>query len=350
MEKIISPLDNIIDIVNSIQKSNCNTRKGSTHDQSLGQILDSVNSAKNNLLYYLSELTSTREHNKIDNSIKPNSVSSYSSIVNNKTALKNNIIIPIDVNKKPDKSQIEKCESKIYTILKEQKSSATILKTTATDKGNYVINFKNGDNIDELKTTLSTEFGNNVKVIKPILPKIKIVGIPNHFNTDNKEEVIKSIIESNIDLANEYTKNNDCLQYLFSYKAGDNKSIVLKCSAVIRNILHESNDFIKINHKLCKLYNRYHILQCTKCCKLGHSSKNCKSDTIYCTFCAGNHSFQNCKVKDDVSKHRCHNCINKSHQQSSDSMLHNAFSKECPIKNASLNRLIARTDTGNSCL
>ena len=132
MEKNISPLDNIIDIVNSIQKSNCNTRKGSTHDQSLGQIIDSVNSAKNNLLYYLSELTSTREHNKIDNSIKPNSVSSYSSIVNNKTALKNNIIIPIDVNKKLDKSQIEKCESKIYKILKEQKSSATILKTTAT--------------------------------------------------------------------------------------------------------------------------------------------------------------------------------------------------------------------------
>ena len=55
MEKIITPLDNIIDLVNELKNSNNHTRRGSTQDNTYDKLLTNVNSAKNNIIFNFSE-------------------------------------------------------------------------------------------------------------------------------------------------------------------------------------------------------------------------------------------------------------------------------------------------------
>lgn len=345
MTNIISPLDNILQTVNELIKTSHTARRGSSLSDAFQSIIDDVNVAKNNIISHFIEGGNNNNKNntqKLDET--------YAAAVHNKRMLKNNIIIPVDT-KLPDKSKIESFDNKLYKLLSHENSSATVLKTSATDNGNYVINFKSNDCIDNIKDKLSSEFGNNIKIIKPIQPKIKIVGVPNQFNTScAKEEIVNSIIDSNDILRDEFLNNKDCLQFLFSYNTGTSKSIVLKCSANARNMLRNNNDTLKINHKLCKLYDRYHLLQCSKCCKLGHTSKTCKSEELHCTFCAGNHAYSTCPVKDQDNKHQCYNCMNNTTATPTEVKNHNSFSHKCPIRTAALNKLIARTDTGTSCL
>ena len=55
-------------------------------------------------------------------------------------------------------------------------------------------------------------------------------------------------------------------------------------------------------------------LQCSKCCKLGHSSKYCSSSELGCPRCLGNHSLSIESIYIEVPK--CTNCDGS--QQSTD--------------------------------
>ena len=233
MSTIISPLDNILNTVNDLIKSNQSGRRGSSLQDAFDSIIQNVNDAKNNIIKHFVEKNSKLTYEKSD--------INYATAVKNKRNLKNNIIIPI-ANNIPDKSTAEKFESRIFNILEDKKSTATVLKTSTTDKCNLVINFKHNDNIDEIKNLFSNEFGNKVKVVKPFLPKIKIVSVPATFDTNNKDNIIKSITECNETLKNEFLLNKDCMEFLFSYNVNGNKTLIIKCSPKVRNLLKNSGD------------------------------------------------------------------------------------------------------------
>jgi len=159
--------------------------------------------------------------------------------------------------------------------------------------------------------------------------------VPHSFDTLNKMEVIKNIVNANEKLKNIYANNTDSIHFLFSYDVNNGKTIVLKCSPQIRETLKEMNDKIKIGFKICPIYDKHHVFQCSNCCQFGHSAKFCKNNETFCTFCSEKHNFKDCPNKNNADSFKCINCLqsdNKVFNESADS--HNAFSSQCPVKSS----------------
>jgi len=336
MARIITPLDNIINIVNDLIKNSHANRRGSSLDSAFDRIISNVNDAKNCIIEHFIDKTPssniTKEREK-----------TYVDVVQSTTKLKNNLIIPMD-DKKPDKETITQFEADVYNIIKEQNIPSTILKTSATDNGNLVVNFQKNDDIVEIKDKLTAKYGKIIKMVKPFQPKIKIVSVPSQFELKEPKEIIETLVASNDVLKEEYNNNKECIQFLFQYKVGNRKTLVLKCSPKLRQLLKSTGDCLKVYFKLCKVYDRHHVFQCSKCCQFGHSRKNCKSEITACTFCGDAHDYQSCPIKNEKNRHKCYNCFKSDNSENANS--HGAFDANCPIKNALLVKMISRTDNG----
>jgi len=341
MSILTDPLDKILHVVNDLIQTSHTGRRGSSLDSAFDTIIENVNIAKNNIIAHLLDKKPIQTVNAHDKQHIHSNLS-FSNVLQ-KGPVKNNIIIPLG-EPNPSKEMVANVENKIYNLLEKSNSSATIVKTSTTDKGNFVVNFRGEDNIDAIKSDFTEKFGDKIKIVKAIQPKIQIVSIPTQFNTSNKEEILKNISESNEVIKQELSHDKDCLQYLFSYKAKYYKTVVLKCSPKLRTLLRKSGDAIKLCHKLCKIYDRHHVLQCSNCSKYGHSAQNCKEETSICTFCSEDHHFKKCENKDNKSLHKCYNCANSS-DYNSQANTHNAFSDTCPIKVIHKNKVISRTNT-----
>jgi len=331
MTDIINPLDDIIEIINDLASANHTNRRGSNLESAYSKILSKVNLAKNNIIKHLLDKNS----HKVENV-------SYAQIV--KPTPANNIIIPVS-DKKPDSEAISNVEERVNNILKS--SDAYVIKSTATHNGNIVLKVKNHDKIEDLNKNLVSEFGENIKIQKPLDPKIKLTSLPSYFDTSNKETIVARIVEKNSYLKEQHEKNNECMQYLFTYNTNGHKTIVLKCSPDMRCAIKNHNDNLNIDCFKCKVYDHFHILQCSKCCKFGHTFKNCKAEKTICTFCSKDHSFKNCSLKNKNDTFSCYNCLSSSDttiKQNAHS--HQAFSKNCPFAKNEKAKVIAKTNFG----
>ena len=112
--------------------------------------------------------------------------------------------------------------------------------------------------------------------------------------------------------------------------------LVFKVSPEIRKCLRDRTDEILTPYSVCKVYDRYHVIQCYKCLEFNHLSKNCKSRVDSCMKCAGNHKMAECTS----SAPCCKNC--KSDENSS----HMANSRECPKYAEEVSKVRNRTDHG----
>ena len=148
MEQIISPLDNIINVVHDLQKTGNNTRRGSTQEDKLENILGNINTAKNNIIMYFSDIINNRPPQP--SPLPPKAeIKSYANVVQpQRTA--NKLIIPVS-KITPNTDEIAKTEQRLVDIIKKSNIPATVIKTSATDRGNIVFNFHKDDNIDSLK-------------------------------------------------------------------------------------------------------------------------------------------------------------------------------------------------------
>jgi len=339
MENIITPLDNINDLVKELQKHNNSTRRGSSHDNILENILANVNSAKNNILFFLSDCQKSappviQPAAKISEETK--------SFKQNKTQ---KLIIPL-TDHLPNKEQITKAESKIVDIIKQSNIQPTIINTAATENGNIIVKFEKDDNLDSIKEPLKTEFG-SIKMKKPLMPKIKVISVPSYFDTSDKNNIVSYVSEQNPFIKPLLNDENNSFEFLFDYDVNNHKTLIFKCSPNIRSALHKNNDKIKIGFSLCKIYDHIHVARCSKCCRFGHSFKNCKSETFSCMYCAQSHNSKDCPHKNSSENHACTNCSsnkNNNHKQSAST--HKTFSYDCPIYKLERNRIISRTDFG----
>ena len=115
--------------------------------------------------------------------------------------------------------------------------------------------------------------------------------------------------------------------------------------------LKDQGDIIKIGYNECKLYDRFHVTQCSKCWAFGHVAQNCRTDFVTCTFCSENHSYKDCKHKSNITLHKCTNCLKSSNNDIKNSaQTHNSYASSCPIKQQQLQKLISRTDSGQKSL
>lgn len=329
---IIEPLDNVFASVLDMKQASHSSRR-SISEATYDDILRNINKAKNSIITLL--------YNKCFNTpvVKP---PSFSDALKNPSP-KNNLLIQLD-DKKPTADAAAEAEKKIIDILKKTKTPATIINTSSTDKGNLVIKFKPKDNIQSIKTPLIETFGNKVKIHTSLVPKIKIVGVPSHFPTSNKDDVVASILSSNTFLA-ELNPGN--IEYLFSYESKSGKTLILKCPPEVRKVIKNNNDMINIEYHQCRVFDRLHLSECTRCCGIGHTKQNCRSNVVHCTLCAENHSFTDCPVKNNEEKHVCYNCkISNDASIKNKGNNHRCFLDKCPIIVEAKKRLLQNTNWG----
>ena len=306
-----------------------------------------MNEAKNEIILHLLNESHSNKGNNSSVNNSPPTTKSYASITQNNTPA-NKTIIPVSTNK-PNETVINNTEKRLTNILKNNKVSATILKTTCTDKGNVVMHLNNNEEVLRIKEKLTSEFGNKIKINNAYLPKIKIVSVPSYYDTSDLDLIKKDIIDGNEFLKTAMISSSEIFNCIFAFSGKAGKSLVFKCSPNIRKIIHDNNNVLKVQYKQCKIYDRIHVSICTKCCKPGHSSKVCKSEIDNCTYCAESHNFQNCPFKSDKSKHKCFNCYtSKSEDYKKLSSSHNCFTPLCPMIEINKIRIIQNTDFGIS--
>lgn len=131
-------------------------------------------------------------------------------------------------------------------------------------------------------------------------------------------------------------------ELILFYNTKSSKTLIFKCSPFIRKHIKDLDDKITIEYHQCKVFDNLHVTQCSKCCKFGHSKTSCKASSDTCTICVECHTYVNCPVKNDKTKHKCVNCINQNYPDTS----HSAFSTLCPIMKSEKIKLISKTDFG----
>lgn len=349
MSKILSPLDQILQLTLDLINASHSAKRNSLQDNTLQTIISNVNETKNHIINLLFNVNKSVKNFVNDSQTTPtfplNTQATYANVTKSSEPT-NNIIIPLG-NTKPENNTVIDTERKIVNILKKTNSNATVISTNATDKGNIVIKFKRNDDLNALKSEVTQEFGNKIKLISHVLPKIKIVGVPSFFDTTNKDDALNSIVNANKPLQQLLKNKEETFEFLFAFKSKVGQSLVIKCSPNVRALIKSHNDSLIVEHKQCRVFDRFFISHCGKCALYGHTRRNCTSSSINCTYCAKSHDSLVCPEKDNISAHACFNCQTSNNENFRNNALsHNSFSDDCPVFLHLKNKLISRTDFG----
>ena len=66
-----------------------------------------------------------------------------------------------------------------------------------------------------------------------------------------------------------------------------------------------------IDFSRCRVSDRFHLPQCYKCQKFGHTRNTCptkSNDVQVCRYCTENHDSKSCPQKGQQDKYKCANC------------------------------------------
>lgn len=345
MSEIITPLDNIITLITNLQQQSHVERRLSLNEHLCTKILDNVNQAKNAII---TKLLDTQHKSKITQS--DDESKSYANVASIKYKPCNSLIVNTGTTK-PDLNEQLNTEKRVIETLNAHNAKATIQKTNSTDNGNVVFYFDSKDKIVPLQKAFEDEFGKKVKFKTPILPKIKVVSVPSYFDVSNKEEAVKSIIESNSCIKNALESDKNLMfQFLFSYKRESTQTLIFKISPKIRDLLKKQDDKISVLHKRCPIYDHLHITFCTNCLEYGHKTGSCTKNITICSKCNGTHTLKSCPNKRNSELHKCNSCLNSSDIKIKNlANSHATFDKSCPIFKQKIDNLISRTEYGNYC-
>ena len=110
----------------------------------------------------------------------------------------------------------------------------------------------------------------------------------------------------------------------------DLATVVLKLPVQLKDkLMADGRVFFQMSS--IRVSHRVHIKRCPHCQALGHYPDKCPKRSLpeTCMYCAGQHSTEDCTLKNDTDKHCCVNCT-KNASLSSDIHPHHAGSPKCP--------------------
>ena len=104
-----------------------------------------------------------------------------------------------------------------------------------------------------------------------------------------------------------------------------------------------------IGLSICKVTERYHILQCYACQKFGHrkGTEKCQlfnTSKNICLYCSGEHTSKICSVKKQSNLFKCNNCATSTENSiRTNCMGHTTTDAKCPLLQQALKLLMNRT-------
>ena len=178
------------------------------------------------------------------------------------------VIVKSDNDKKLETSDVSSMESKVNQMLSAEKIHATIMSSSSTKNGDFVIKFSEHDDVNNIARKMEDNLGYKAQSRPIFIPKMTISYVPKYFSLG--ESVTELIMKSNKWLE-EMTKGGESFEVLFTYEVKDWGSIVCRVSPKLRAEIIRHGNLIKIENRSCPIKDQFHVLQCGKCLGFGHT-------------------------------------------------------------------------------
>lgn len=154
----------------------------------------------------------------------------------------------------------------------------------------------------ELEKLVAEKLENQCEVHKDVIkhPRVKVVDIDNCLKLD-ESDIVKDINERN------FSNYNSKCQLIHTFKNRKNNkiSMILEVTSELYTHIRNNKDRLFVGYQNCRVYDEINIKPCFNCGRYGHSTKNCKNETV-CVRCSGNHHLNQCKEELTI---KCPNCV-----------------------------------------
>lgn len=261
----------------------------------------------------------------------------YADAVSYNTVVKKPKRVPSIIIKRTEEDEtIDNLNQIVSHYLIKDKTIQT--KKIVTKSDEIIINCLNEESVGKAHKILKSKLADLCDVSKEQVenPKVKVVGINNFENMDDKS------IENDINERNFSNLKKKC-SVLNSYKNSETKlqTVILDMPAEIYQHIRENKNRLFVGYQNCKVFDYCSIKPCFNCGRFGHNSNKCKNSSI-CLKCAGDHKTFECQV----TKMRCTNCdFSNSRYKTNFDIEHMATdSQECEILQSKIRKYIDFTD------
>ena len=242
--------------------------------------------------------------------------------------------------KKIDKSEKTSTKNFVLHYLNKEKNVQT-KRINYKNEENVIIDCMNEESATLIENILECKATKSFQIQKEQLmkPKIKIVGIENYNNIQDKE-LEADIIKRNQKNYNT-TNNNFKILHTYTNKEKSTQSAIVEVTAEVYKNIKENNDKIFVGHQRCHIYDQISVKPCFKCGRFGHSAIKCRNEQA-CSKCADKHETHLCN---SISR-RCGNCCftNSKFKTNYDTQHSVMDSDKCPIYKARIKKYIEMTD------
>ena len=206
--------------------------------------------------------------------------------------------------------------------------------------GYGIINFPDKSSRDDGLANLKKDFNvqANNRPHRVLLPKITISNIDTgEYTFKDTIKLKKSICEKNPTIAELISKGNT-FDVLFIKESAQNNTpsfAVVKVEKEIYEEIKSLNYQLYIDFNRCRVFDRFHLTQCYKCQKFGHTGSHCpnNSEDVVCRYCTANHESKACPLKGQIDTYKCANCHSN----------HASTYAKCPVLQNQLQVLLTRT-------
>lgn len=195
--------------------------------------------------------------------------------------------------------------------------------------GSVVVECKTAEQKEAVKEKMQTVKTAEIKEGVRLNPRIKLIGLPSNVKGEeiiqdiiNENEEIKTLIEEhpeakhikiikNIPWTGKFQRQNWILEV-----APQIFSRIMKERTVIVDMLRY------------RVEETTSVLICMRCCRYGHSHRNCTATEPACYKCGEKHEGNSCKTEE----HKCINCV-RAGKTKTEELKHKATDYSCPQQN-----------------
>lgn len=216
--------------------------------------------------------------------------------------VKQNIHPPLIIRPKNINQDSATTKSVVEQKIKPSEVSAAVNKVKTIGQGSVIIECNDPESLKKLENKAISELSSNynVEILKPMNPKIIVVGVKDKY-VATEERFIETV------------KKQNCLDNVGSKDIKFIKKYVSKKSHLHNIILEVTPEIFKCLISCKKLfcdwdsfpiYEYIGVLRCYKCWNYGHRAAHCRKERVVCPLCNENHKSEDCKS----DSKECTNC------------------------------------------
>jgi hypothetical protein len=204
----------------------------------------------------------------------------------------------------------DKLHKRIHETIKIRKLGINVVGIQKISKNRLIIKCNKKEDATKLRDYLDKELEDvETKEIGKKKPTLIFRNIHNDYV---KEDFLDDMFLQNteMDILNykREIENSVCIKKIAINKYNHTSNYIVEMDSDIRRILIKKNK-VNIGYQKILVEDANPVVQCFHCLRFGHTAGRCllKEEGASCSYCAGSHSFRDCKAKED--KPKCKNCV-----------------------------------------